>query len=412
MLLIDNYRTLQIFDRFGFIPRYQVLILIMILFRTLITQIGSYERLFLEKSKFLNILILIIMTTRRIILIFRAPILIYIIFEFASIPIFIIIIGWGYQPEKIKAAFIILIYTIISAVPLLFLLLIKTSISYRINLSYLLILNNVNNTFLGSLFRIIIFLSFLVKIPLYGLHFWLPIAHVEAPVYASIILARILLKLGGIGLLRFYPSIYRFFSLDSFSRISLWGSILVGFICLTTTDLKKVIAYTRVAHIALRIILWSLRRSIWLIPFILSLVTHAFSSSGLFYSAHVLYKERNRRIILINTGILSKDKSFRFYFLILVLARVGAPPSINLLREIISLSIISIRFMPVIFLLLSVIILIRAVHFILYSTISQSFKTWEERSELLNCSMIDYFILISHVVVIIFTPLVITFISI
>lgn len=404
-------RILRPFNCFGLLRDYQILLFLIILFRTIIAQLGARDANFLEKSKILNILILMISFGRLFMLQFRNPILIYIIFELTRIPIFVIIIGWGYQPEKIKAAYIILIYTTVSAVPLLILLLIKINFSQRVRLTYIPTLINLNTETGGRILAIMMFLGFIVKIPLYGLHFWLPIAHVEAPVYASMILASILLKLGGIGLLRFNSRVYNYYILDFFRVLSLWGSIIVGFICLTTSDLKKIIAYTRVAHISFTIIIWCISRYGWFLPFIITLITHAFSSSGLFYRAHVIYKGTNSRILLINRGRMSSRKSFTFYWLILVIARVGAPPSVNLLTEILSLTLIRVRLCPLLILIIIIVIGMRAVHFILYRTVSHSYKTWDSINRFIRISVIDYRILMLHFLIILISPLIITFIT-
>ena len=102
-------------------------------------------------------------------------------------------------------------------------------------------------------------LGFLVKLPIYGVHLWLPLAHVEAPVFGSIILAGILLKLGGVGLIRFSQIVQNTSWKFACIAISVVGSVLVGLTCLKTTDLKSVIAFSSVSHIGLVIIIISLR---------------------------------------------------------------------------------------------------------------------------------------------------------
>jgi NADH-ubiquinone oxidoreductase chain 4 len=178
--------------------------------------------------------------------------------------------------------------------------------------------------------------AFLVKIPIFLVHLWLPKAHVEAPVSGSIILAGVLLKLGGYGILRVMPLIQRVNNIFSWYwvRIRLVGGVLVRFICLRQTDLKSLIAYSSVAH--MRIVLsglltitrWGISGAYTLI------IAHGLCSSGLFCLANISYERIGRRSLFINKGILNFIPSIALWWFLLSSCNIAAPPSLNLLGEI------------------------------------------------------------------------------
>lgn len=235
-------------------------------------------------------------------------------------------------------------------------------------------------SFYGEALNFILLCGFMVKLPVYGLHLWLPLAHVEAPVYGSIILAGILLKLGGLGILRLNSVMTSQITLNIFIIISLLRLGLVGATCLYTTDLKKIIAFSSVSHIAFTIVFLMSINKIRGVSCILIIITHAFRSSGIFLMVYIFYISTNSRNILVNTGILVKYPHVGFMWLIIIISSIGGPPAINLLAEVWCVIYSFILFYKLFLLLVIGFIFSRSYHIILYSTLAQRNTSWYLRS--------------------------------
>lgn len=285
-----------------------------------------------KSSAFFNLLIILFL---RLALRFSVAslFLFYLFFEWSLLPIFLIILGWGYQPERLRASLLLFFYTLFASLPLLLVLLYWRQIAFITGFKdAVLILTQRGVRFV--ILRFITILAFVVKFPIYFVHLWLPKAHVEAPVAGSIILAGILLKLGGYGIIRLSAFFLHNPLIFSVGVLTIWGGGILGALCLRIRDVKVIIAYSSVVHIRLvfigviRYFSWGLNGAMVII------VAHGLCSSGIFAQANMVYERRHSRSLTLNKGLLTISPSFSFWWFLLIVRNFAGPFTLNLAGEI------------------------------------------------------------------------------
>nr|QWZ46370.1 NADH dehydrogenase subunit 4 [Pelecyphorus foveolatus] len=314
----------------------------------------------------------------------------YVFFEFSLIPTLILILGWGYQPERLQAGLYLLFYTMFASLPMMI------SIFYcylqfgSLHFLYLGIMDNL-------LVYLLVNMVFFIKIPMFFVHLWLPKAHVEAPVSGSMILAGIMLKLGGYGMMRLmvmFMSIGLSINLF-FVSLSLVGGLYISLICLRQSDMKSLIAYSSVAHMGL-VLSGVMTMNFWGMGGSLAMmVAHGLCSSGLFCLANISYERLSSRSLYLNKGLINLVPNLSLMWFLLVSSNMAAPPSLNLLGEIMLInSILSFSELNMLFLML--ISFFGAVYSLFLYSFSQHGSFSSGLYSFYSCSLREYLLLMLH----------------
>nr|UFK32229.1 NADH dehydrogenase subunit 4 [Aguriahana digitata] len=307
---------------------YGLIILSMLIISLMVISSNSIKNSFL-KNFFLFVNLILCFS---LILVFSSlnMLIMYLFFEFSLIPLLILIYTWGYQPERLISGLYLFFYTLFASLPFLLVIIyfLMKEMTLYFDMEFL-----VPYSFLIHLFM---FFAFMVKLPMFMVHFWLPKAHVQAPVSGSMILAGLLLKIGGYGFIRFmsmYELPFLWYSYFWFS-LSIMGCILVSMVCLIQGDVKCLIAYSSVAHMSMCLI-GLLTMTKWgVLGSFLMMLSHGLCSSGLFCLANFSYERYGSRSFFLNKGLINLMPSMSFMWFMFCSFNMSCPPSLNFFSEV------------------------------------------------------------------------------
>nr|YP_009049167.1 NADH dehydrogenase subunit 4 [Lissachatina fulica]AIE43761.1 NADH dehydrogenase subunit 4 [Lissachatina fulica]AIT76128.1 NADH dehydrogenase subunit 4 [Lissachatina fulica]WJZ53000.1 NADH dehydrogenase subunit 4 [Lissachatina fulica] len=258
----------------------------------------------------------------------------YILFEFSLIPTLALIIIWGYQPERLISGAYMMLYTVGASFPLFLTILFVSGNTGSSN--YMIICNS----YLfhgGALVLMSLCLAFLVKLPMYTVHVWLPKAHVEAPLAGSMMLAGVLLKLGGYGLWVGLPLLKLSFSggvLSVVVSLALWGGLISCVVCLRQVDVKSFVAYSSVAHMSLVIVGLMMNTQWGIASSTITMFAHGFTSSCMFCLAYFSYTKVFSRSLSLMGGFLALYPMLSLSWFLLCMINMAAPPFMNMIGEL------------------------------------------------------------------------------
>jgi len=261
-------------------------------------------------------------------------VLFYVFFEASLIPLYLIIGIWG-GPNRVYAAFKFFLFTLFGSLLFLIALLylfISSGGSFSILDWHRMPIGMTAQTWLFLAFLV----AFAVKVPMWPVHTWLPDAHVEAPTGGSIVLAAIALKLGAYGFLRFSLPIAPDASHELAGvviALSLIAIIYIGFVALVQEDMKKLVAYSSIAHMGFVTLGFFMFSPLGVEGALVQMISHGFVSGAMFFSIGVMYDRAHSRLIADYGGVVNTMPKFAAFFMLFAMANAGLPATSGFVGE-------------------------------------------------------------------------------
>nr|YP_009127941.1 NADH dehydrogenase subunit 4 [Gongylonema pulchrum]AIY56395.1 NADH dehydrogenase subunit 4 [Gongylonema pulchrum] len=257
-------------------------------------------------------------------------IFLYVFYELTMIPILFCLLGFGRQVEKIGACYYLIFYTLFFGLPYLFFY------------SHLIFFFNFVYYDFFMTYESMLFLSFcfLVKFPVYFFHLWLPKAHVEAPTSTSMVLAGVMLKLGGVGMYRMMMG-SGFFGLEVWLFLSFFSMVFCSFICMLQSDSKSLAAYSSICHMGFVLLSEMCMVYYGKSMALVMMLAHGYTSVLMFYFIGEFFHVSGSRLIYYFRGFFNCNLLFSLFFCLVMMSNFSFPSAISFFSEYVMLNFFS-----------------------------------------------------------------------